>query len=142
LREVYWNDPRRRQLRARVQSALTLPVGEVALMSSAALLETKSSAARSVTLGSDSEPTPLERRLARILEVNSELACEHDVERLTARIVDHAVDLLRAERGFLLLLRADGSLSVHTSRSRFAADAHVDFSRSIAASVIETGEPV
>lgn len=123
LREVYWNEPRRRQLRTRVSVALAVPIAPVALSAADSGL-------------------PLERRLSRILEVNRELAGEYDVERLTAKIIDHAVDLLRAERGFLLLVRPDGTLSVHTSRSRLIDDPHLDFSKSIAAQVIETAEPV
>jgi hypothetical protein len=136
LREVYWNDRRRRELRSRVQVPAIRPAREDST-------QAPSSSGTSVLIaGLDSGATPLERRLARLLEINSELAAEHDLERLTARIVDHAVELLRAERGFLLMLQPDGSLSVHTSRSRVSADLHVDFSRSIAATVIETREPV
>ncbi len=86
--------------------------------------------------------TPLEQRLARILEINAELAGEVDLDRLAARITDHAVHLLRAERGFVLLRQPDGSLSVHTSRSRAGDEPHAEFSRSIAETVIAKGEPV
>jgi transcriptional regulator with GAF, ATPase, and Fis domain/serine/threonine protein kinase len=140
LREVYWDDARRRHLRASVHVPPAAVAREVSQMSNAA--PGALAALRSSSLVSDSQLTPLERRLARILQVNSELAGEHDLERLTARIVDHAVDLLRAERGFVLLLGADGTLSAHTSRSRLEQDLHLEFSRSIAAQVIETGEPV
>ncbi|HMI90892.1 MAG TPA: sigma 54-interacting transcriptional regulator, partial [Polyangiales bacterium] len=140
LREVYWDDGRRRDLRASVHAVAVPAIREVTQLSGSTAAGAP--AIRSASLVSDSELTPLERRLARILQVNSELAGEHDLERLTARIVDHAVDLLRAERGFVLLLGADGALSVHTSRSRAEQDLHTDFSRSIAAQVIETGEPV
>ena len=86
--------------------------------------------------------TPLEQNLARILEINSELVGVLDLDWLTARITDHAVDLLRAERGFVLLRQDDGSLSVHTSRSRGGDEPHAEFSRSIAESVIKDGEAV
>jgi len=85
--------------------------------------------------------TPLEQRLSRILEVNSDLAGELDFERLTSKIVGHAVELLRAERGYVLLSEPDGSLSVHAARG-VADEARAEFSRSIAEGVIATREPV
>jgi transcriptional regulator with GAF, ATPase, and Fis domain len=86
--------------------------------------------------------TPLERRLARILEINSELLGEMNVERLAARVTDHAVDMVQAERGFVLLRDASGRLTVHTSRGRLGDAPHAEFSRSIAEQVVQTGEPV
>ena len=44
-----------------------------------------------------------EDRLARILAVNRDLACEVDLERLLSRVTDQAIDLLGADRGFVLL---------------------------------------
>ena len=66
---------------------------------------------------------------------------ELDVERLTSKIVGHAVELLRAERGYVLLSQLDGSLSVHAARGVPDA-ASAEFSRSIAEGVIATREPV
>jgi transcriptional regulator with GAF, ATPase, and Fis domain len=145
LREVYWNDPRRRQLRAQVPGAAAVAATE--LVPWGAAQRPPAQTVRSVTTltgtGSVSQlVTPLEQRLARILEVNSELVGELDLDRLTARITDHAVDLARAERGSVLLTAPDGSLTVHTSRARGADDAHAEFSRSIAHRVIETREPI
>ena len=57
-------------------------------------------------------------------------------------MTDHAVELVRAERGFVLLLQSDGSLTVHTSRSRAGDEPHAEFSRSIAEDVIARGEPI
>jgi serine/threonine-protein kinase PknK len=148
LREVYWNDPRRRQLRAAVPSALGVAATEF-LPFSAALpgsmsspLSQKPTLIGSGTSISQLSATPLEQKLARILEVNSELASELDLERLTARVTDYAVELSRAERGFVLLEQPDGSLTVHTSRSREGDPAHAEFSRSIARRVLKSGEPV
>ncbi len=150
LREVYWNDPRRRQLRSSVQMTMGNAVthqmpfdmrpradrmGTVPHAPS-----TLASPAR--TSISTMTSTPLEQRLARILEVNAELAGELDLDRLTARITDYAVELLRAERGFVLLLQDDGTLTVHTSRSRAGDDPHAEFSRSIAEDVMAKGEPI
>jgi serine/threonine-protein kinase PknK len=38
-----------------------------------------------------------------VLEINREILGEHDLPRLLARVTDHAVALLRAERGFVIL---------------------------------------
>jgi serine/threonine-protein kinase PknK len=147
LREVYWNDPRRRQLRAAVSSELgRAEPEEVPPMLAVDLptaRETQGSTLASATAGvSEITTTPLEHRLARILEINAELAGELDLDRLTVRVIDHAVQLLRAERGFVLLLQTDGSLSVHTSRSRAGDEPHAEFSRSIAKQVIAKREPM
>ncbi|HEV8549866.1 MAG TPA: sigma 54-interacting transcriptional regulator, partial [Polyangiaceae bacterium] len=145
LREVYWNDARRRQLRSSVPSAVAMATTE--LVPQWAPAKPLGSVRATTTLsgiGSATSQlvTPLEHKLARILEVNSELAREVDLEKLTARITDHAVDLARAERGFVLLRGADGALAIHTSRTRGAGEAHTEFSRSIAEEVMETREPI
>ena len=86
--------------------------------------------------------TPLEQRLSRILEVNSDLAGELDLDRLTSKIIGHAVELLRAERGYVRLAQPDGSLSVHAARGSGGDAPHTEFSRSIAEGVVATREPV
>jgi transcriptional regulator with GAF, ATPase, and Fis domain len=83
-----------------------------------------------------------EDRLGRILAINRELAAEHDLPRLLERVTDHAISLLRAERGFVILVGVGGELSVHTSRDRAGDDPHARFSRSIAERVIGNREPV
>jgi transcriptional regulator with GAF, ATPase, and Fis domain len=150
LREVYWNDPRRRLLRASVQVSIANAATDQApfdVRPQSDRLGTTPHAPS--TLASPGPPsissmtsTPLEQRLARILEVNAELAGELDLGRLTARVTDHAVELLRAERGFVLLCEDDGTLTVHTSRSRAGDEPHAEFSRSIAEDVIAKGEPI
>jgi serine/threonine-protein kinase PknK len=146
LREVYWNDPRRRQLRAQVPGGAAVAATELVpwgtATSRAPAQPVRSATTRSGVASASQLVTPLEQRLARILEVNSELVGELDVDRLTARITDHAVDLARAERGSVLLTALDGSLTVHTSRARGADEGHAEFSRSIAHRVIETREPL
>ena len=64
------------------------------------------------------------------------------MERLTERVTDYAVELSRAEQGFVLLKQASGALTVYTSRSRAGDAAHAEFSRSIAETVVRTREPV
>ncbi|MBK8252131.1 MAG: sigma 54-interacting transcriptional regulator [Polyangiaceae bacterium] len=145
LREVYWNDSRRRLLRS---AALVEPTGAV-----------------------PPSKAPGEDRLARVLEINRAIAGEYDLPRLLDKVTDHAIALLRAERGFVILKSgtytyedADGKpnrlattsdnskpsdaasrsnhLSIHASRDQAGADSHARFSRSIADRVIATGEPV
>jgi transcriptional regulator with GAF, ATPase, and Fis domain len=135
LREVFWDDPRRRALR---QSA-AVPAA-VSLSTTSALLPplTAKSGTTSIFTGRLAED-----RLARILELTRELASEHDMERLLARVTDHAVALLGAERGFVLLVGDDGRLEMHTARTRAGGDdPHAVFSRSVAERVVESGEAV
>jgi serine/threonine-protein kinase PknK len=78
LREVYWNDPRRQAVRA------------------ACMLDFASSPTTFFGV-------PGEDRLARVLEINRAIAGEHDLGRLLGKVTDHAIALLRAERGFIIL---------------------------------------
>ncbi|CAN5751061.1 hypothetical protein BH09MYX1_BH09MYX1_08220 [soil metagenome] len=121
LREVFWNDPRRRELRARASETETH---------------------RSVHEGSRMLPRPAEDKLARVLEITRELATEHDLGRLLAKVTDHAVALLGGERGFLLLVTPDGELTTQAARDRKGDDPHATFSRSVAERVLDSGEPV
>ncbi|WP_437781223.1 sigma 54-interacting transcriptional regulator [Sorangium sp. So ce1097] len=135
LREVFWNDARRKEIRAAAM---------LELMSGRTVPFTQSAAA----------PPPGEDRLARVLEINREIAGEHDLARLLAKVTDHAIALLQAERGFIILQRpprdepppsagaAAVDLSIHASRDQAGDDPHARFSSSIAERVISTGEPV
>ncbi|APR86101.1 two component, sigma54 specific, transcriptional regulator, Fis family protein [Minicystis rosea] len=143
LREVFWNDPRRQAARA------------------ASIRDLVSAAtAHSAPVGED--------RLARVLEINRAIAGELDLDRLLEKVTDHAIALLRAERGFVILRSGYAShnassgapavvldppvaeapespvaeLSIHASRDQFGADPHARFSQSIADKVISSGEPV
>ncbi|MCK6586263.1 MAG: protein kinase, partial [Polyangiaceae bacterium] len=139
LREVYWNDPRRKAVRAS---------GLLDLMSGP-----------TVTFG-----IPSEDRLARVLEINRAIAGEVDLPRLLEKVTDHAIALLRAERGFVILRSGYGAraaspartsdisspadpdappdLSIYASRDQAGDDPHASFSRSIAERVITSGEPI
>jgi serine/threonine-protein kinase PknK len=136
LREVYWNDPRRKAVRA------------------ACLVDFAS--APTTHFG-----VPGEDRLARVLEINRAIAGEHDLSRLLGKVTDHAIALLRAERGFVILRSGyardpsstpsssaspgdkgdELSISI-ASRDQAGDDPHARFSQSIAEKVISTGEPV
>ena len=140
LREVFWNDARRKEVRA------------------AGMLERVSVPPLSFSPSGDD-------RLARILEINRAIAGEYDLQRLLDKATDHAIALLRAERGFVILRsgyrqeievsadQADAApspassdtvpgLSIHASRDQAGDDTHARFSRSIADRVISTGDPI
>ncbi len=140
LREVFWDDPRRRALR----QAHTATVVAPAMLASLGAISSHgtrggSSGSTSIFTG----PRLAEDRLARILEITRELASEHDVPRLLQRVTDHAVALLAAERGFVLVVGDHGELEAHTARDRSGGDdTHARFSRSVADRVVASGEPV
>ena len=137
LREVYWNDERRKRLRA------ALPRDRHRERDAALAMTVRSTNGGYAIAGlSETTRTPLERRLARILEINSELLADFDLERLTVRVIECALELLNAERGFVLLRQEDGSLSVHTSRDLRGDVVRADFSRSIAQRVMASNKPV
>jgi serine/threonine-protein kinase PknK len=132
LREVFWDDPRRRALRQAHAATIAAPA------SALTGAPPSRDASRSAALGGTTED-----RLARILEITRELASEHDVPRLLQRVTDHAVALLGAERGFVLLVGEQGELEAQTARTGSGGDdPHARFSRSVAERVVEGGEPV
>jgi serine/threonine-protein kinase PknK len=124
---VFWDEPRRAALR----KATNVTVESVRVPK-----------LDSPTLSSISIAKPAEDKLARVLEIVRELATEHDLKRLLAKVTDHAVALLGGERGFVLLASEDGTLEVHAARDRKGDEPHAAFSRSVAESVVRTGEPV
>ncbi len=88
-------------------------------------------------------PEPARDRTLRILELTKRLASEHDLDRLLERITDAAVEIARAERGFVLLPNTEGVLVPRLIRSSASpADPSVAFSRSIAEAVWIDGEPI
>jgi transcriptional regulator with GAF, ATPase, and Fis domain len=152
LREVYWNDPRRRALRDALHSTeLSLGSSRGGAAAFAAATAVPSA------LGGRAQPsahvrsgaaaisrmtqTPLEQRLANILAINHDLAGEIDLDRLCQKIVTHAAELLGAERAFLLLGSGGQELTV---RAAFGSSGTVErqYSRSIAERVLESGEPL
>jgi serine/threonine-protein kinase PknK len=126
LREVYWDDARRRELRARAGVVPAMPTTP----------PNPKPTAMATTLHAPDD------RLSRILEINRELAAEHDLPRLLERVTDFAIELLRAERGMVILAGQGGELAVHASRDREGDDPHARFSKGIAEKVIRTGEAV
>jgi len=133
LREVYWNDPRRRALRA--ATARATEISHLGPMSPVQ--------ARDVT-GPISTwlSTPIDQRLAKILEINAELAGDLNLESLTERIIDTAIRLSGAELGLVILRETGGNLRVLSSRSVTPDASRMQFSTTIAETAISTGQPV
>lgn len=135
LREVYWNDPRRQAIRRHLDSDRN-----------SSQSEEDAAFARTMTTGGSFhlpvKRTPLEAKLAQILEINRELLGEIDLEKLTQRVISCALEMLSAERGFVLLLKEDGELSAHTSRDQGGDTVRAEFSRSIARKVLANRQAV
>ncbi len=127
LREVFWNDPRRRALRE------SGPTGSVH-----GTPELDRGGLRSVT----ATRLPAEDRLARLFEITRDLARERDLSALLARVTDHAIAIVGAERGFIVLADEEGTIVAHTARGPKGEATHQTFSRSVAEKVVATGEPV
>ena len=85
-------------------------------------------------------------RLRRLLALSRRLNAEHVVDRLLDDVIDAAIEMTEAERGFLLLRPAPGQpLEVVVARNFSAGsldDAAGKVSRSIAERAATTGEPV
>jgi len=154
LREVFWNDPRRRALRQ--AHTATMPAvsgtpwgtgtpGAVSLGSGRTNLTEQrmgSGMTMRASITSMGTPMPGEDRLTRIFEITRDLAREHDLERLLVQVTDHAVALLGAERGLIVLVNDEGDVVAHTARDSKGEETHQNFSRSVAERVIKDGEPV
>jgi len=83
--------------------------------------------------------------LRRLLTLSRRLNSEANVERILDEVIDTAIELTAAERGFLLLRQADGELSPVVSRNFAMGDLESgerSVSRSIAERAAQTGEPV
>jgi transcriptional regulator with GAF, ATPase, and Fis domain/tetratricopeptide (TPR) repeat protein len=136
LREVFWDDPRRRALRQ--AHFATVPANAAG----ARVFSSPTAAARTGNTTLLGGPRPTEERLALIFEITRELATEHDLPRLLTKVTDHAIALLGAERGFVVLANEQGELLAHAARHRKGDEPHANFSRSVAETVVRTGEPV
>ena len=90
-------------------------------------------------------PLPSEAdRLERLQRIAGALNSEMDLDRILNIIMDHVVEMVQAERGFLVLLE-DGDMEVAVARNFQKEDVmnpEVGFSRSIAEQVAKGGEPI
>ena len=82
--------------------------------------------------------------LSRLLAINKQLAAELEVEKLLEAVVDAAIQLTDAERGFCLLPEGDG-LAFRVARNLRQENLpkpESEISQTIARNVMESGEPV
>lgn len=101
-----------------------------------------------LTTSTDTRSSTEDRRdFDRLLAINRELARDHDPQRLLDRIIDAAIALSGAERGFIVLCHdsnsAEDKLEVYLGRNveRESLDGE-GLSRSIAAQAIQTNAAV
>ncbi|MBW2465465.1 MAG: sigma 54-interacting transcriptional regulator, partial [Deltaproteobacteria bacterium] len=84
-------------------------------------------------------------RWRRLVFYTRRLTAERRVGRLYEEVLDAAVDLSGAERGFIVVREEDGALRVRVARGldrREIADSEQAFSRSVAARAIDSGAPI
>ncbi len=89
-------------------------------------------------------PCPECARLREVLELSKRLSSELDLGKLLASILDTAIELSRADRGFLILVRPDG-MEVSVARNfeqRAIDDPVANISRSICQEVAKSGKAV
>jgi len=151
LRQQYWLDPRRGAV-ATLLEQLAVPLGispdgPMAVTASGAPPAphaTMAAPGGGVASAPASEPI-VAPHLLRILRFNRELLAERDIPRLLERVMDTAVELTGAERGFLLLRTPGGKLKVEVARNidrETIRKGGMTFSRSVAQEVAETGTPI
>ena len=90
-------------------------------------------------------PSESAAHLRRLLTLSRRLNVEPDVDRILDEVIDTAIELTAAERGFLLLRQPDGALAPVVSRNFAMSDLASNersVSRSIAERAAQTGEPV
>ncbi|OBA79471.1 hypothetical protein A9W99_20580 [Mycobacterium sp. 1164966.3] len=84
------------------------------------------------------------RDITALIETTKALNSELDMSKVLETIVDKGVQLMKAERGFLILVQ-DGELDFKVARNRDRTDIEDPsklISRSVLDSVTDTGEPV
>jgi transcriptional regulator with GAF, ATPase, and Fis domain len=86
--------------------------------------------------------TIAEERFYRLLEIYRQINSELDRDRLLNLVMDTAVELTGAERGFLLLGGSPDTLQVEVARNLKMEGQPGEYSRSIAEQVFSTEEPV
>jgi serine/threonine-protein kinase PknK len=92
----------------------------------------------------ESAPRSEGAQLRRILEINRRLGEARSADRVIEAALDAAIELSGAERGFALLVE-ESELRVAAARNldrERVGRSHLKFSRGIAESVVESGEPV
>ncbi len=84
----------------------------------------------------------VEERFYRLLEIYRQINSELDPERLLGLVMDTAVELTGAERGFLLLGSGPDDIKIEVARNLVLEGEEGAYSRSIAERVMRKGQPV
>lgn len=98
---------------------------------------------RFLSQGAPGSATGANRNLQEVLEISKVLLSTLDLEEVLGRVLDACLRIARAERGYLFL-REGGDLKLRASRDGGpggATQQQVEFSRSIASRVAESGQP-
>jgi serine/threonine-protein kinase PknK len=143
---AFWSEARRRAVREHVRGLETLPptlAGDDALDGLATeqtVLQrpVRQNAQQSAILSHVS----FAERFYRLFEIYRHIASELDYQRLVGLVMDAAVELTGAERGFLLLGDSPAALRVEIARNIDLEAAASAYSRSIAERVFLSGQPV
>ncbi|MCA9669456.1 MAG: sigma 54-interacting transcriptional regulator [Myxococcales bacterium] len=141
---AFWQDPWRREVRERAGSQV-LDQAAATISSTGSLPGTVVAAALDETMPSSSYKDIVraaQERHYRLLEIYRRINAELDPERLLGLVMDTAVELTGAERGFLLLGDRPESLEVKIARNLDPERSSAAYSRSIAEQVHAIGEPV
>ena len=83
--------------------------------------------------------------LRKLLEITKRLNQTHDLRKLLEMIIDAAIELMAAERGFLILLSESGQMKIEIARNMdqtSISDAALSVSTQICREVIDRGEAV
>jgi transcriptional regulator with GAF, ATPase, and Fis domain/serine/threonine protein kinase len=138
---AFWQDPRRRIARTRARYYLRQSRMEMAQHEKGmALWDTADEA--SLVGRSAAERRPDAERFYRLLEIYRRINSELDQQRLLGLVMDTAVELTGAERGFLLLGPSADELTIEVARNLDPRSEAVAYSRSIAERVYRSGQPV
>ena len=156
IQAAFWQDSCRRAVRQRAKLQRTVEVESAMSINDGDLENRKTTEVAPVTGGSEEAYGPtvfvpqgegepkgrIEERFYRLLEIYRQINSELDPERLLGMVMDTAVELTGAERGFLLLGPSPDQLEVEVARNLELTGEKAAYSRSIAERVFNTGQPV
>ncbi|MCC6750016.1 MAG: sigma 54-interacting transcriptional regulator [Deltaproteobacteria bacterium] len=142
VQAAFFQDPWRRALRKAAAKDQLTELGRT--MQAGTRDHDVNLAATLPTFAADEAPRshPPQERFYRLLEIYRRIASELDLERLLGLVMDAAVELTGAERGFLLLRSPTGELAVEVARNIDPERGSGAYSRTIAERVISSGQPV
>jgi serine/threonine-protein kinase PknK len=135
VQRAFWADGRRRK----IQRETDVLASEIMSDSEQLALETTLASATPEGVGRDALT---HERFYRLLEIYRQINSELDSRRLLEMVMDTAVELTGAERGFLLLAQPNGELCTEVARNLDPSKQGYNYSRSIAERAFRTEQPV